>query len=208
MKIKNVKVYGLEESIKASGYPMKTDEPEEFILDSNDYARAKNLSNTPKSSGHSNFRKGILISFDIKYPQYWSLQFQRYNFAEIVSSQSKMHKLMSIKNVKTQCNRFVLQNVMLDRINWLIEVYNKGGFDEEIIVDNILIKNKLDLFYTIISSLPMGYEMWMRVTTNYEQLSTIYYQRKNHKLKHDWGYFCNWIKTLPMAKELITRGNV
>jgi hypothetical protein len=44
----------------------------------------------------------------------------------------------------------------------------------------------------------------MRCTTNYLQLRTIYHQRKNHKLKEDWGAFCDWIKSLPYSKELIT----
>lgn len=30
-----------------------------------------------------------------------------------------------------------------------------------------------------------------------------YKQKKNHKLKEDWGEFCAWIESLPYAKELI-----
>jgi hypothetical protein len=43
----------------------------------------------------------------------------------------------------------------------------------------------------------------MRCSTNYEQLATIYKQRKHHKLKEDWGAFCKFIEELPYAKELI-----
>ena len=59
-----------------------------------------------------------------------------------------------------------------------------------------------DLFCEIISNLPSGYLKWMRISTNYLQLKTIYNQRKNHKLI-EWKEFCEWIKTLPMAAELI-----
>ena len=38
-------------------------------------------------------------------------------------------------------------------------------------------------------------------------LKTIYKQRKNHKLREDWSAFCEWIETLPYAKELIIGGN-
>jgi hypothetical protein len=31
----------------------------------------------------------------------------------------------------------------------------------------------------------------------------VYYQRKNHRLP-EWREFCDWIKTLPYAEELIT----
>lgn len=37
---------------------------------------------------------------------------------------------------------------------------------------------------------------------SYQTLRRIYYQRKNHRLPH-WHEFCEWIETLPFAKELI-----
>lgn len=37
---------------------------------------------------------------------------------------------------------------------------------------------------------------------SYQTLRRIYYQRKNHRLPH-WRVFCEWIETLPYAKELI-----
>jgi hypothetical protein len=50
----------------------------------------------------------------------------------------------------------------------------------------------------------MGTELFVRVSTNYETLANIYNQRKDHKLKEDWGAFCDFIKSLPYSKELIT----
>ena len=50
----------------------------------------------------------------------------------------------------------------------------------------------------------MGTELFVRVSTNYEQLATIYKQRKNHKLKEDWGEFVKFVNSLPYSKELIT----
>ena len=111
MQIKNVKVYGLEESILASGYPMQTGEPVDLedifdpavsklnnylyagIDDSKDVVRAKKLAKTPVGSGHNNFLKGIIVQFDLQYPEYFSPQLQRYHWVDIVSSQSKMHKI-------------------------------------------------------------------------------------------------------------------
>ena len=72
----------------------------------------------------------------------------------------------------------------------------------------IPIKNKQEALYyafmQCISACPQGIELFMRCSTNYEQLATIYRQRKNHKLKEDWGAFCDFIKSLPYSKELIT----
>ena len=49
----------------------------------------------------------------------------------------------------------------------------------------------------------MGVELFVRVSTNYKQLQTMYWQRKEHKLKEDWGEFCKFVEQLPYAKELI-----
>ena len=37
---------------------------------------------------------------------------------------------------------------------------------------------------------------------NYENLINMYFSRKGHKL-HEWHSFCDWVLTLPYAKELI-----
>lgn len=37
---------------------------------------------------------------------------------------------------------------------------------------------------------------------SYQTLRRIYFQRRNHRLPH-WHIFCDWIKTLPFAEELI-----
>ena len=215
MKIKNVKVYGLESSIIRSGYPMQVGEPEdlaEHYIQRQMFPSAKNkdrafkLANTPIGSGHNNFLKGIIVQFDLKYPQYFTPQLQRYHWIDIISSQSKMHKLTSVDNIIHSSNDFVLCSIA-NEVNSLIRIYNKGTFPFTY-VDNSgeksIIESKEECFQYIISNLPMGYEMWMGISTNYLQLSTIYQQRKTHKLKHDWGYFCNWIKTLPLS-ELITK---
>ena len=52
------------------------------------------------------------------------------------------------------------------------------------------------------SNLPMGFELTVRVTTNYLQLKTMYTQRKTHRLKEDWGAFAQWCDALPHFNEL------
>ena len=71
----------------------------------------------------------------------------------------------------------------------LVELYNNAPTYEN--------------FMLLVSNCPQGIELFMRVSTNYLQLRTIYKQRKNHKLREDWGAFCEWIETLPYANELI-----
>ena len=52
-------------------------------------------------------------------------------------------------------------------------------------------------------------ESWLQTrtwTANYDVLRNIYKWRRNHKLS-EWGQFCDWIETLPYAKELILYEN-
>jgi len=64
-------------------------------------------------------------------------------------------------------------------------------------------------FMKCISNTPMGLELWMGISTNYLQLKTIYLQRRNHKLREDWGEFCNMIQNLPYSEfiTLIEKGD-
>ncbi len=55
----------------------------------------------------------------------------------------------------------------------------------------------------IIQLLPSSYNQMRTCTLNYETLINIYYARRNHKLE-EWHHFCNWIQSLPYARELIT----
>lgn len=225
VEIKNTNVYNLEEAVISSGNAMRLGLTpiigEEF---EKSLERCKKLSKKGGGSGHTNFRTGILVTFDLKYPQYFTKQIQRYHFIQYVSSTSMMHQIINMDFTKC-CNRYVTDSVK--RImNSLIEFYNlmllnknddtvwsdllkdyivwlASEFDDTLAVG--LTRNDIlyDIYMRIISNCPMGAELWVHVSTNYEQLATIYKQRKNHKLKEDWGYFCKWVESLPYAKELI-----
>lgn len=185
-------------------------------LTEQDMKRIKTLAQNPVGSGHNNFLKGIIVQFDLRYPQYFTPQLQRYHWIDIVSSQSKMHSLTKIKDIKDSCNKYVI-DYSIDIINFMIQEYNsdkeyprvidytKELYQGDFTLVNERVESKQELFQYIISNLPMGFEMWMGISTNYLQLKTIYQQRKGHKLKDDWGYFLEWIESLPMAQELIIK---
>ncbi len=222
LDIKNVNVYGLNESLIRSGYPMQVGDPtdmanafgelykdvhHEFPIDDNDaITRAKKLGKVPTGTGHDNFLKGVIVQFDVKYPQYWTSHFQRYTFADIISSQSKMHRLTKVEKVVDQCNEYTLPSIC-STVDTLITLYDIFDFsDKPLIIEGMVLNNRKELFMAIVSNLPMGYEMWMGVTTNYLQLKTIYQQRRNHKLD-DWQTFCNWVESLPEFLQLIGKEN-
>lgn len=225
LEISNVNVYDLKESVIASGNAMRlcpvgyTDE--EFAKG---LERCKKLVKHGGGSGHTNFRTGIRVSFDMKYTQYITKQFQRYHFFDYVCSSSLMHRITNMDFSKC-CNKYVSMpsKVLMKE---LVETYNliynnkenKDVYDdlvksyavmldyhfgeklkEDIAPDELL----YDCYMRIISNCPMGTELFVRVSTNYEQLATIYRQRKNHKLKEDWGAFMDFIDSLPYSDELI-----
>lgn len=187
-KITNVNIYGLKESVIASSYPMSSgDTPchKERQISGRDYSRTINLGGAKSGSGHDCFLKGVTVQFDWEISQAIFMQVCRYHFIDIVSSQSKMHRLQMAK--KEDFNEYVDPEIM-GRYIELLESYNTNS--------------DKDLFYTLVYSCPMGYELTARFTTNYLQLKTIYYQRINHKLK-EWHDFCAWIETLPNFMQFI-----
>ena len=60
------------------------------------------------------------------------------------------------------------------------------------------------LWYSLIQLLPSSYNQLRTCTLNYETLTNIYHARRNHKLD-EWRVFCDWIKGLPYARELIVK---
>lgn len=189
MKVTNVRVYDLEESVIACRNAMRLEPPqytkEEFEAS---LERAKKLCQASKGEVrcHANFRTGIRVSFDIEYPNYISPEMQRYHWFDIVTSSSKMHRLMQMDFDKC-CNQYVTQTT-INQMKQLIKAYNENKTEEN--------------FMTVLSNCPQGIMLFMRISTNYEQLRTIYLQRNKHRLP-EWRLFCEWILTLPYAKELI-----
>lgn len=190
--VSNIKVYDLCESVIACRNSMRTTPTqyteEEFAAS---LPRAMKLARLGGGSGHSNFRVGIRVSFDLKYPNYLSLELQRYHFLDIVSSSSKMHKLINM-DMDACFNEYVTQESK-EQMKHLINEYNKAISDED----------KYNAFMRVISNCPLGVELFMRCSTNYEQLATIYRQRRHHKLRDDWGAICDMIEQLPYADKLI-----
>ena len=198
MRVENVKVYDLEESLHASGYPLRTTtnwtETEEATL-----KRAKNLSHAADWVGaHDQFLTGILVSFDLTFSNKAWVEAERYRFLSFVSSESTMHRITKF-NLKEQCNRYVDARI-IDIVQRKIDEYNRlsslEGQDKE------RESQKKELYLEILYNIPAGFELTARLTTNYRCLKNIWRQRRDHRLP-EWREFCEWIETLPYAKDLI-----
>lgn len=188
-EILNWSVYDLEQSVISCRNAMRITPPqytkEEFEAS---LPRAIQLAKCGGGSGHSNFRKGIRVSFDIKYPNYLSPELQRYGFLDIVCSSSKMHRLVQM-NMDCCFNEFVEEDIKT-YMKVLIQRYNKDKSYEN--------------FMKVLSNCPLGIELFMRCSTNYEQLATIWRQRRHHRLRDDWGAIIKFIESLPYSEQLIT----
>jgi len=179
--VSNVQVYGMAEAIAASKYPFATD------ISSCSYAITKTvkaLAHAPKGSGEDNFLKGINVHFDLNFTNKAWVEIERYHFIDIISSQSTMHCITKF-DLKKQCNEYVDQRI-IDILQEKVNAYNANPKSEE-------------AFYEMMYNIPSGFRLTARITTNYQQLKTIYSQRRYHRLKKDWGCFCDFIETLPLS---------
>ena len=184
--INNVCIYGLDESVAASGYPMRTVPLDSYKNSEKEYQRANKLANSPIGSGHDQFLTSIIVQFDLTFPLKAWTELQRYHFIDFCSSMSTMHKITNM-NIDKCCNKYVSDNIK-SILRAAIVDYKQNPTDEN--------------FYKIIYNIPSGFEYTARLTTNYRQLKTIYSQRKTHKLP-DWHMFCDWIKELPHSEWII-----
>lgn len=187
--IHNVRIYDLNESLIAAGYPMRTkiqnmDEP----FQKNDWERALSLTKAVKNDNqaHGQFLTGIRVSFDLTFTNKAWVEAEKYRFLEFVSSQSTMHCITKF-DIDNQYIKYTDKR-MIEIMKELIAKYNETPSSE----------NYLKVLY----SNPCGFKITARMTTNYRCLMNIYQQRKSHRLP-EWRAFCDWIESLPYS-ELIT----
>ena len=188
MKVFNIGVYDLEESLIASGYPMATEihyMSEDVSYSDNDLKRMIKLGNTQIGSGHDQALTGIRVAFDLTFTNKAWVELERYHFIDFVSSQSTMHKISKF-DLRKQYNQYVDTRI-IKIMEELKNKYNESNDKED--------------YLRLLYSNPCGFELTARLTTNYRQLKTVYIQRNNHRLP-EWREFCEWILTLPKFKEL------
>ena len=148
--------------------------------------RALNLGSAKSGSGHDNFCKGILVSFNMKADQSFWLQWERYSFQSTVSSTSSMYCITKF-DVEDVFSKHVDPRV-LEVLKELINEYNSNPTPEN--------------FHKVIHNCPEGLQLTRRVTTNYLQLKTMYKQRKHHKM-YAWNKdFVRLVESLPLFFEI------
>ncbi|MDD5934228.1 MAG: hypothetical protein PUC65_01485 [Clostridiales bacterium] len=169
------------------------DENHNFVLGENDLSLAKRLCQA--GTDHRKFIRQIMVSVDITAPLYWWKEYDTYKVATVANSTSTMHKIHSKPFELDDFSHDHMTEESLAQFEKFIE------YLESVRIKYNETKNKAD-WYDIIQLLPSSYNQMRTCTLNYETLGNIYHARKNHKLA-EWHTLCDWIRTLPYAKELI-----
>ena len=206
IKIERYSVMNFENAIRGARNPMNSwdridsyyDADGKYILGDNDLGLAKKLARA--GSDHRKFLRQIFVSVDITAPLYWWKEFDTYKVGTVANSCSTMHKIHAKAFERDDFSYDKLDNGGLATLDAIIAYLESERikFCED--------KNNKQAWINMIQILPTSYNQMRTVTLNYENLINIYYARRTHKLD-EWKSFCDWIMSLPYAKELIAVKN-
>lgn len=183
MIISNVNVYGLENAIRVSKFPMATDTNS---LTNDITKTTKKLGSCKTGTGHDQFLEGIIVQFDLTFTIKAWTEMQRYTFIDFISSQSTMHRISKFDLDEQYIDYVDLR--IIDIMNELKNKYNETKDPED--------------YLKLLYSNPCGFKLTAGISTNYRQIKTIVQQRKGHRLP-EWKWFIDWAESLPHFKELV-----
>ena len=202
IKLERCSVMNLENAMRGARNPLNSwarsdsayDEAGNYVLGANDLDLAGRLARA--GSDHRKFIRQIFVSVDITAPLYWWKEFDTYKVGTVANSTSTMHKIHAKAFDRDDFSHDRLDEGGLAALDALIAYLEA---ERQKFVAN---KEDRQPWHNIIQMLPSSYNQMRTVTMNYENLVNMYYARKNHKLA-EWHTYCDWILTLPYAKELI-----
>ena len=201
IRLEKTSVMNFENAVRGARNPLNSwekmdsfvDADGNFVLGENDLSLARRLCSA--GSDHRKFIRQIFVSVDITAPMYWWKEYDTYKVATVANSTSTMHKITS--------KRFELSDFSCDKMDENSLAFMQTVIDklEELRLKYLETKDK-QIWYDIIQLLPSSYNQMRTCTMNYENLISMYYARKTHKLD-EWHVFCDWVKTLPYADVMI-----
>jgi len=201
IQLERCSVMNLENAMRGARNPLNSwarsdsyyDEAGNYILGENDLSLAMRLRKA--GSDHRKYMRQIFVSVDITAPLYWWKEYDTYKVATVANSTSTMHKIHSKPFSREDFSHDHMTEEALAALDRMIEVL------EQLRLRFVETKEK-DTWYSMIQLLPESYQQLRTCSFNYETLVHIYFSRRDHKLA-EWHTFCDWITSLPYAKELI-----
>ena len=214
IKIEDVEVMGMRKAIKGMRNAMNSWDKSDsyFLLQCSQYAGCKKTEDyrigevdmklcknlIKAGSPDRKFMRMIHVQMDVTAPLYWWKQFDTYKVGTVANSCSTMHTIHKRDLTLDDFSYEHLIPVALDCLNETIKTINTA---RQFVVD---MKLKED-WWQMIQLLPSSFNQMRTIDLNYENLLSIYRQRKGHKLD-EWREFCKWIETLPYMKEFLGLG--
>ncbi len=182
-------------------YPQDSNLTGPVIIGAADHKLMMNLAKS--GSTHAKYRRMIVVYADILAPLYWWKEFDTYRMGVEKNSCSTMHKI--------QAKEFTLEDFSCEHLSG-IDIGQGVGNPMQELKNTIRMLNECrNLFlqtndkaywWQLIQLLPSSYNQKRTVMMSYEALSSMYRDRKDHKLD-EWREFCAWVKNLPYS-EIIT----
>lgn len=202
IKIERTSVMNIENAIRGARNPMNSwdrmdsvyDEDGNYILGENDLSLAARLAKS--GTDHRKFLRQIFVSVDVTAPLYWWKEYDTYKVGTVANSTSTMHKIHAKPFSRDDFSYDRMSDVALSCLDNMIKVLEDRRLKFIETKDNAY-------WHDMIQLLPSSYNQMRTCTLNYENLINIYYARRYHKLP-EWHSYCDWITSLPYAKELIT----
>ena len=210
MKFEKTEVWGFEHAIRGMRNPLESWKKSDSIIlieqdENNNFREVAKIGKNDlelmhklikAGSEHRKFLRQIFVAVDITAPLYWWKEADTYKVGTVSNSTSTMHKLASMP-ITMDC----------------FEMGDYCGFFETPWKNLIALLEQCRKEYNetkdkrywkeLIRLLPESWLQKRTITMNYENLLNMYRQRKNHKLTEWSKSFCDWVKTLPYAEELI-----
>ena len=230
MKFENIRVYNFENALRGMRNPLaswkkidsefgvrpRVEVPDGAVITHeyenglceyakigpNDMGLAKRL--IAGGSEHRKFLRQIFVTVDITAPLYYFKEFDTYRIGVTENSTSTMHKLASTP-ITLDCFELGDYSPELDMIDDVPLGLRVDSFldDLEQMRQKYLMTNDKRYWKELVRWLPNGWLQTRTVTMNYENLLSMYHQRRNHKLT-EWSIdFINFIKSLPYASDFL-----
>ena len=201
IQLERSSVMNLENAMRGARNPLNSwarsdsyyDEAGNYILGENDLGLAMRLRKA--GSDHRKYMRQIFVSVDITAPLYWWKEYDTYKVATVANSTSTMHKIHSKPFSREDFSHDHMTEEALAALDRMIEVLEQLRL-------RFVETNETDAWYSMIQLRPESYQQLRTCSFNYETLVHIYFSRRDHKLA-EWHTFCDWITSLPYAKELI-----
>ena len=207
IEIENVEIVGWEAAIRGMRNPMeswdKSDSHTQSCWDakhsmwSTEYVVGKNdldlmMRLARAGSVEAKYRRMIIVYMDINAPLYWWKEYDTYKVGTVANSCSTMHKIhsrdLAMSDFSTDKLTDIGKCLMLKTLTHINSA--RSYF--------VRTKDKKS-WWQMIQLLPSSYNQKRTVMVNYEVLSHMYRDRKDHKLD-EWRKFCDMMKNFPYAQ--------